>query len=396
MTMCCRTVRNHNHQPGHSHRASGHKPDARGADGRHPHDEPHAHGHAHGPHGRHPGGVPDWLRHAFAHLGHLHAAHERTDTVLETSDRGIWALKVSLAGLGLTALPQLIVVLFSGSVALLADTIHNFGDAATSIPLWIAFSLGKRAATRRFTYGYGRAEDLAGVVIVALILFSAGVAAYESVVKLLDPQPISHLGWVAAAIIGFVGNEAVAIFRIRVGREIGSAALVADGQHSRVDALTSLAVLVGVTGVALGAPILDPLVGLGITIAILFIAKDAAIEIGLRLMDAVEPEVVDGIEQAAAAVSGVIAVHDVRVRWLGHKLQAEVHIVVDEDLPTRASHRLAEEVRHAIFHAEPRLGAVFVHVDPCGHGGEHAHAEVGHHVAKGMPQENPEVRLETE
>ena len=178
---------------------------------------------------------------------------------MATNERGIWALKVSLIGLGATALFQVVIVLLSGSTALLADTIHNLGDAATSVPLWIAFALQRRARSRRFTYGYGRAEDLAGVVIVGLIFVSACVAGYESIRKLIDPQPVTHLWWVAAAaIIGFIGNEAVAVFRIRVGEQIGSAALIADGQHSRVDGFTSLAVLIGAIGVSMGVPILDP------------------------------------------------------------------------------------------------------------------------------------------
>jgi cation diffusion facilitator family transporter len=297
---------------------------------------------------------------------------------METSARGLWALKVSLAGLGITALFQLVIVLMSGSVALLADTIHNFSDALTAVPLGIAFVLGRRPASRRYTYGYGRAEDVAGVIIVLMIFASSLVAGYESYRKFLHPQALSNVGWViAAAIVGFLGNEGVAVFRIRVG--IGSAALVADGQHARVDGITSLAVLFGAIGSLLGHPIVDPIVGLLITIAILFIVKDTTVMMWHRLMDAVEPQTVDRIEQAAATVPGAHDVHDVRVRWLGHRLQAELHITVDEDMPTRESHRLAEEVRHTLFHAEPRLSVITVHADPCGHGGEDPHALTAHH-----------------
>lgn len=314
----------------------------------------------------------------FLH-GHSHGeAH--VDTALEGSERGLWALKVSLLGLGVTAAFQLVIVLLSGSVGLLADTIHNASDALTAIPLGIAFVLGRRPATRRYTYGYGRAEDVAGVIIVGMIFISALVAAYESVQKLLHPQPLHYLGWVmAAAVVGFLGNEAVAVFRIRVGREIGSAALVADGQHARLDGLTSLAVLVGALGVAAGFPLADPVVGLVITVAILFIVKDTAVTMWRRLMDAVEPDVVDSIERVAAAVPGVEEVHDVRVRWLGHKLQADLHTTVDEDLPTRESHRIVEDVRHALFHAQPQLGVIGVHADPCGHGSADPHALTAHH-----------------
>jgi cation diffusion facilitator family transporter len=270
--------------------------------------------------------------------------------------------------------------MISGSVALLADTIHNFSDALTAVPLWIAFVLGRRAASRRFTYGFGRAEDLAGVFIVLMILFSALVAGYESYQKIINPQPLSNVGWViVAAIIGFLGNEAVALFRIRVGREIGSAALVADGQHARVDGFTSLAVLFGALGSLAGFPLADPIVGLLITVAILFIVKDTAITIWHRMMDAVEPELVTSIEQSAAGVPGAVDVHDVRVRWLGHQLHAELHITVDEDLTTRESHQIVEEVRHTLVHTQPRLKTITIHVDPCGHSGIDHHEAIAHH-----------------
>jgi cation diffusion facilitator family transporter len=311
---------------------------------------------------------------------HGHAVADNADLELESSRRGIWALKVSLLALLATAGFQVVVVLISGSVALLADTIHNFSDALTAVPLWIAFVLGRRAATTRYTYGYGRAEDLAGVFIVVMIAASAGLAGWESVQRLLNPQPIANLGWVmTAAVVGFAGNELVAIFRIRVGREIGSAALVADGYHARADGFTSLAVLLGALGVLLGFPVADPLVGLGITVAILFVLKDAATQMWHRLMDAADPAVVANLSQEAAAVEGVQEVDDVRVRWLGHRLEADLRIVVDEDLPTRDSHRLAEEVRHRLFHAQPRLASIVVHVDPCGHSGTDLHGGTAHH-----------------
>lgn len=319
---------------------------------------------------------------------HSHDAAERVDPSLEASDRGVWALKVSLVGLLLTAFAQVVVVAATGSVALLADTVHNFSDALTAIPLWIAFVIGRRAATRRYTYGYGRAEDLAGLFIVGMIALSAGFAGWESIQRLMDPRPIAHIGWVmAAALIGFVGNELVAILRIRVGREIGSAALVADGHHARADGFTSLAVLLGALGVLAGYPIADPIVGLGITVAILFVLRDAARDMWHRLMDAVSPQIVDALE-AAGRLPGVQEIRNMRVRWLGHRLEADLEIVVDCELPTRSSHQLAEEVRHALFHAEPKLAVVTVHVDPCGHDGEDDHSETAHHarvVAKREP-----------
>jgi cation diffusion facilitator family transporter len=304
------------------------------------------------------------------------------DSALDTSERGIRAVRLSLIGLLATALLQVVIVAISGSAALLADSIHNFADALTALPLWLAYTLGQRPPTRRYTYGYGRAEDLAGVIVVLMILASALAAGYESWRRLFAPEPVGHLGWVAiAAVVGCLGNEAVAQFRIREGEAIGSAALVADGHHARADGLTSLAVLIGAGGVWLGYPLADPLVGLLITLAILAIGKDAALTMWYRLMDAVDPAVLDRIEATARGVAGVQAVVGTRVRWLGHRLQAELHVQVDESLSTRDSHEIAEAVRHALFHALPRLGPIMVHVDPCTVDGATYHATTAHHAA---------------
>jgi cation diffusion facilitator family transporter len=154
-------------------------------------------------------------------------------------EAGIGTVWLAFVALMMTAALQIVIVAWSGSVALLADTIHNIGDGLNSIPLLIAFYLARRMATRRYTYGFGRAEDVAGIFIVLSIAFSAGVIFWQSIQKLIHPQPITNLGWVAAAaIIGFLGNEAVALLQINVGRKIGSAALVADGLHARTDGLT--------------------------------------------------------------------------------------------------------------------------------------------------------------
>ena len=342
----------------------------------HDHDETHGHGEDHhNDHGHHHGqghdhahrgGVLGWLGHTFAHS---HDVHEKVDDAFETNERGIWALKISLAVLGITAILQVIIVWFSGSTALLADTIHNFGDAATSIPLWIAFALQRRERNRRFTYGYGRTEDVAGVIIVALIFFSACVAGYESILKIIHPQEVTHLWWVvAAAIIGFIGNEAVAIFRIRVGKQIGSAALIADGQHSQVDGFTSLAVLIGAFGVAVGVPILDPIIGLLITVTILFIVKDAGRAIFRRLLDGIEPHILAQVEHAPLHVDGVHEVHEVRARWLGHKVHADLHITVDAHLTVDESHGIVERVHAALGEHVPAFGGAIIHVCPAADG----------------------------
>jgi cation diffusion facilitator family transporter len=322
----------------------------------HDHEHEHAHGHDHEADG--------WLARLFHLHGHEHGLED--DAALEGSARGIWALKVSLLSLLATALLQVVVVIASGSVALLADTIHNFADAGTAIPLWIAFALNRRQAPRGYTYRWGKAEDLAGVMVVIIIAISAGVVFYETWQKIVHPQPISHLPWVAAAaIIGFAGNEVAALVRIRTGRQIGSAALVADGMHARVDGLTSLAVLLGAIGVWLGFPLADPIIGALIGVAILFIVRDAAVTMWRRLMDAVDPELVDRMEDAAGGVPGVRGVHDTRLRWIGHALWGELHIEVDGDLTTAGSHEIAEQVRHELYHALPKLREITVHVDPC-------------------------------
>jgi cation diffusion facilitator family transporter len=286
----------------------------------------------------------------------------------------------SFVGLLVTALLQAIAVAISGSVALLGDTLHNLADALTAVPLAIAFTLGRRAANRRYTYGYGRAEDLAGLVVVLLIALSAVLAGGEAVRRLLDPQEVTALPLVAVAgLIGFAGNELVARYRIRVGRRIGSAALVADGLHARTDGFTSLAVLLGAAGVGLGIPAADPVVGLLITVAIVLVLRDAAREVYRRLMDAVEPELLARAEAALAATPGVDGVGEVRMRWIGHSLRAEVEVVVDADLPLTEAHRIAHEAEHRLLHDLPRLSAALVHAHPGSAAARDAHRLVEHH-----------------
>lgn len=286
----------------------------------------HDHTHDHDHHAHHRGGLLGALLAVFHFHGHSAEEARGTDPAFETAE-GIRTVWIALAALGITSLIQIIIVLASGSVALLADTVHNIGDFLNSLPLLIAFYLSRRLATRRYTYGFGRAEDVAGIFIVLSIIFSAGYILWESIDRLFDPQPIRDQWWVvAAAIVGAVGNEAVAWFQIRTGRRIGSEAMIADGLHARIDGMTSLAVLFAVVGSALGAPILDPIIGLLIGIAIVFIAKDATVRIWYRLMDAVDPALIDEIEHQAAHVSGVERIDTVRARWVGHRLHAELTI----------------------------------------------------------------------
>jgi cation diffusion facilitator family transporter len=354
------------------------------ADTQHGHPDPHiqpnehGHGHGHGHGHEHSGGVRGRLASIFR--PHSHDATDSIDSALEASVEGIRALKISLIGLGATAIAQLVVVLITGSTALLADTIHNFSDALTALPLWVAFVLGRRAASRRYTYGYGRAEDLAGVFIVLMIALSAVVAGYESIRRLINPEPISNVGVVlAAGLIGFVGNELVAVYRIRVGRKIGSAALVADGVHARTDGFTSLAVVVAAIGVMAGFPLADPIIGLLITLAILVVLKGAATDIYRRLMDAVEPELVEAAETSLRAVPGVLEVESLRLRWTGHRLRAETGVVVDPGLNVIAAHDIAVEAHHALLHGVPRLIDATVHVSPAGSAGRDHHKRLAHH-----------------
>ncbi|MET7294618.1 cation diffusion facilitator family transporter [Streptomyces griseoloalbus] len=345
----------------------------------------HGHGEAghHRPEHRHRGASPF---HRLTHLlaPHSHETADTLDSALESSARGMRALWVSLAVLGVTALAQAVVVVVSGSVALLGDTVHNAADALTAVPLGIAFVLGRRAATRRFTYGYGRAEDLAGIAIVLTIAASAAFAGWTALDRLLDPRPVEHIPVVAvAALVGFAGNEWVARYRIRVGRAIGSAALVADGLHARTDGFTSLAVLLGAGGAALGWRFADPVVGLAITAAIVLVLRNAAREVFRRVMDAVDPALVDRAEQALTRVPGVRGVGELRLRWIGHRLRAEVAVVVDGEATVREAHRVAVEAEHALLHAVPRLTAALVHADPQpAPGVADPHLPLAHHAAR--------------
>ncbi|MCW2811084.1 MAG: cation diffusion facilitator family transporter [Friedmanniella sp.] len=333
-------------------------------------------GHDHGPHGlahdhphHHGTGLLPRLRHALSELvgGHSHDAADQIDDALEANAAGRRALLVSLLALGLTALVQGVVVVVSGSVALLGDTLHNVADALTAVPLLVAFTLARRPPTRRFTYGYGRAEDLGGLFVVAMIALSSVLAAYEAVDRLLHPREVTHLWAVAAAgVVGFLGNELVARYRIRVGRRIGSAALVADGLHARTDGFTSLAVVLGAGGLALGWRWADPVVGLLITVAILGVLRSAVVQVGARLMDAVDPNLVEQATASVAAVPGVRQVRELRVRWIGHTLRAEVDLTADPDLSLAQAHDLAHHAEEHLLLDVRRLTAATIHVSPVG------------------------------
>ena len=284
---------------------------------------------------------------------------------MTASKQGMRVLGVSLGVLLTTGVLQAIVAVLSGSVALLADTIHNFSDGFTAVPLAVAFLLGRRPADRRFTYGYGRAEDLAGIVIVLAIAASAIYAGWEAVRHLIDPSEVEHVGWVAVAgVIGFAGNELVAVYRIRVGRTIGSAALVADGLHARTDGLTSLAVVVGAIGVALGIPLADPLIGLVITITILMVLQSAARDVLGRLMDSVDPVMVDTGIDALQDTEGVHAVEAFRLRWSGHRLLADATVTVGPDLSLATAHAVIDRAEANLRRVLPKLERTVIHPHP--------------------------------
>jgi cation diffusion facilitator family transporter len=297
-------------------------------------------------------------QHHHQHEGKHEPTHGAVDPTLLSTTRGIRAIQWSSLGMFITALLQSIVVWNSGSVALLADTIHNFGDAATAIPLWLAFRLGWRPATKGFTYGFGRAEDLAGLAIVSLIFLSAILALSESIRRFLHPQTVKHLWMVmGASIIGFCGNELAARLRIKVGNEIGSAALVADGHHARIDALTSLSVLFGAFGTMIGFSQTDPVIGLLITVVILNILWKSGKSVFRRLLDGVDPEVVDEIRHSAAGTDHVKEVTEVRVRWIGHRMHAELNVAVEPDLSLEKAHEIAQHIHHRLLHDLPYLSS---------------------------------------
>jgi cation diffusion facilitator family transporter len=333
----------------------------------HQHDDAltdHGHDHDH---------LPESLLARLIHIiaeflgGHSHDTADQVDGVLEADRDGRRALTISLLVLAATAVVEGIVVGLSGSVALLGDTLHNFADALTAVPLLIAFRLGRRPATKRYTYGYGRAEDLGGLFVIAMITLSSVLAAYVAIDRLIHPRHIGHLWAVAAAaLIGFIGNEVVARYRIRTGRRIGSAALVADGLHARTDGFTSLAVLAGAGGVAVGWHQADPIIGIVITLAILGVLRSAVRQVTARLMDAVDPDLVDQATAAVTGVDGISAVRELRIRWIGHTLRAEVDASVNPNLTVSEAHDLAHHAEAHLLHEVGRLTGATVHVSPWG------------------------------
>jgi cation diffusion facilitator family transporter len=312
------------------------------------------------------------IRHRVGHfMGHDHD-HAPASGILDTGAVGIRATKVSLVGLGVTALIQAVIVAISGSVALLSDTVHNLTDALTAIPLWIAFAVGRRPATERYNYGFNRAEDWAGLVIVIAIAVSAGLVIWESAQRLVEPRLIDQIPWViAAGVVGALGNELVARYRIRVGNSIGSEALITDGRHARTDALTSLAVVAAGIGAAFGQSWVDPVAGLVVAIPILWLLARSARRTFRRLIDGIEPEVVAAAASTIAQVEGVESVEDLRVRWHGHQLRIAASISVDAALTVKEGHDIAHRVEHELHHAFTTPVVATLHVEPSNHPERH-------------------------
>ncbi len=377
----------------HPHPHGGHEhphADDERRDRGHGHGHGQGHGHDHGDHDDHDHGSGPWAKVKHMVVPHSHDSNEAIQSAEESSSEGIRAAWIGLGGMGVTAVLQMFIVAISGSIALLADTLHNVGHAATTIPLVIAFRIGQRAASKRYSYGYRRAEDLVGLFISLIIAVSAGLIIWESVDALVNPRELTNLWWVfAAGFVGAAGNELVAIYRIRTGRRIGSAALIAEGQHARADGLTSIAVVVGVIGVWLGFPQADAIIGFFIAAAILWILVSSLKTTFRRLMDGVDDGVIDQMTSVAAAVPGVLSVGRVRARWSGHRLEADTNIAVDSRLSVLESHAIAEEVEHEVLHNVAHVENVVVHVNPVVDGREprELHDLTQHHTSAAARQE---------
>lgn len=341
----------HDHQPESNHEHDTHNHEHDHDEHEHEHDE-HGHGHEHG----------------------------KVDADLYGNQAGLRAVQLSTAGMLLVSAIQFAIALIGGSAGLFADALHNFGDVFTTVALWIAFVISSRAANQRYTYGYYRAEDLAGIFIVLVIIASAVAGAVESIQKLTSGNVPTHIYLsMAAALVGVVGNELLAQYKITVGKRINSVALVADGQHSRIDGLTSLAAFAGLIGVMLGFPIADPIAGILITLVIIIVVFTTSRSVLQRLLDAVDPHVVPSIITTALAVPGVEKVTDVRARWVGHTLHVVMNIEVNAELTLSKAHAIAEEVRHRLFHKIKGISEVVIHTDPSSASGDH-HQEMAHHI----------------
>src|SRR6516165_6858501 len=268
------------------------------------------------------------------------------------------AVAVSAIGLGATGLVELLLAVVTGSVGLLGDAIHNLSDVSTSAVVFLGFRLSRRLPTEKYPYGLERAEDLAGIGIAAVIWASAAFAGYESVRKLIEHGHTSHVtAGIVGAALGIIGNQVVAWYKLRVGKRINSATLIADARHSWLDALSSAGALVGLIAVALGQSWGDPVAGLAVTAFICHVGYEVTKDVVHRLADGVDPEVITTAEAAAGSVPGVIHAH-ARARWTGRTLRVEVEGWVDPDLPTKDADATGRQVATALARALPEAGSL--------------------------------------
>jgi cation diffusion facilitator family transporter len=304
--------------------------------------------------------------------------HSHSHGVYHDSD-AVRAVAVSAVALGAAAVVEFAAAIASRSAGVLADGLHNSGDVLTTFVLLFAFALARRPATRRFTSGYGRIEDIATLLIVVVIVVTAAVAAFESIRKLITPEQYSNIPFsLVAAAIGIVANLGVSEYKVRVGRSLGSTALEADGIHSRADALVSAGAFAGIGLAGLGLKLADPIAGLLITGAILYILVGTLRTLVLRMMDAVDPKLIDELTDAATGVDGVLGVHDVRARWVGRELVAVMHVSCDANASLKDAHEIGQRVEHAVSHAVPEA-RIDIHMDPGTDVHEHpAHALEDH------------------
>jgi cation diffusion facilitator family transporter len=309
-------------------------------------------------------------------MGVVSAGHSHSSAHYGNKD-AVRAVVVSAFALGIAALAEITASILSGSASVLADGLHNAGDVLTSFILLVTFALVRRPATRRFSSGYGRFEDVATLLIIVVIIATAAVAAAESVAKLIHPVSYSNIPIsLGAAILGVIANLGVSEYKLRVGRGIGSESLEADGVHSRIDALVSAGAFVGIGLAGLGLTVADPVVGILITFAIVFVLAGTVKQLFYRMMDAVDPTIVDELTSAATSVKGVLQVHDVRVRWVGRELVAVMHVAVDPKSTLEEAHRVSMRVEDAVCHEVP-AARLEIHMDPGTT--RHKHQVVGTH-----------------
>ncbi len=309
------------------------------------------------------------------------AGHSHEHGAVYGNRDAVRAVVLSGLALGAASAVEFAGAIASNSASVLADAMHNAGDVVTTFVLLAAFHIARRPATRRFTAGYGRIEDVATLLIVLVIVVTAAAAFYESVRKFFVHEGYGSIGFsLFAAAVGVVANLAVSEYKLRVGRGIGSTALQADGVHSRIDALVSAAAFAGIGLTGLGLGLADPIAGVLITIAIIYVLAGTVRSLFYRMMDAVDPQVIVEMTAAARRVEGVMDVHDVTAHWVGRELWAAMHIDCDADATLLEAHDVAERVHHEVSHAVD-LGRLDVHMDPGTaphkHGAEHRHNRVG-------------------